>query len=140
MRRVTSLAMVLVPCKDGEFPKRFLSVFLRFVDEFTFNRLTIQDAHNCIINYDTDTSLFAVYDGHGGHEVAAYCAENLPEFLKKLESYKSGDIAKALEEAYLEFDHQLTKEDVIKTLHCIAGNIDFLKSSIPKDTTSYLCR
>jgi len=27
-----------------------------------------QDAHSCLIDFDTDTntSLFAVYDGHGG--------------------------------------------------------------------------
>lgn len=80
-----------------------------------------KDAHNSILDFDTDTSLFAVYDGHGGHEVAAYCAEHLPEFLKKLQSYSNGDISKALEEAYLEFDHRLTKESVVKTLHVIAG-------------------
>ena len=124
------LAMVLVPCKDGEFLKRFLSVFSRFVDKLAFKHLTMQDAHNCILNFDTDTSLFAVYDGHGGHEVAAYCAEHLPEFLKNLNSYKAGDIAKALEEAYLEFDHHLTKEEVVKTLHCIAGMIKSSSSSI----------
>lgn len=85
-------------------------------------RVSQEDAHNCILEYDTDTSLFAVYDGHGGHEVATYCAEHLPNFLKALDSYKQGDISTALEEAYLGFDHQLTKEDVVKTLHCIAGN------------------
>ena len=30
-------------------------------------------------------------------------------------------MAKALEEAYLEFDHHLTKEDVVKVLHVLAG-------------------
>ncbi|XP_057377745.1 protein phosphatase 1G-like [Daphnia carinata] len=85
-------------------------------------RVSQEDAHNCILDFDTDTSLFAVYDGHGGHEVATYCAEHLPNFLKTLDSYKQGDISAALEEAYLGFDHQLTKEDVVKTLHCIAGN------------------
>lgn len=28
----------------------------------------MQDAHNTILNYDKDTSFFAVYDGHGGEE------------------------------------------------------------------------
>ena len=28
--------------------------------------LYFQDAHSVIPNFDTDTSLFAVYDGHGG--------------------------------------------------------------------------
>lgn len=84
-------------------------------------KFIFQDAHNCILEFDEDTSLFAVYDGHGGHEVAAYCADHLPQFLKTVESYKQGDLIKALEEAYLEFDHLLTKENVVKVLHFIAG-------------------
>lgn len=90
----------------------------------------MQDAHNCILNFDTDTALFAVYDGHGGHEVAAYCAEHLPEFLKTLETYKHGDIEKALEDAYLDFDHHLTKEEVVKTLHFIAGKALFYFTAV----------
>ena len=77
--------------------------------------LNFQDAHNCILEFDEDTSLFAVYDGHGGHEVAAYCADHLPQFLKTVESYKQGDLNKALEEAYLEFDQLLTKDNVVNS-------------------------
>lgn len=32
-------------------------------------RVTQEDAHNCILDFDKDCSLFAVYDGHGGSEV-----------------------------------------------------------------------
>ena len=28
--------------------------------------LCLQDAHNCILEFDEETSMFAVYDGHGG--------------------------------------------------------------------------
>ncbi|OQR66096.1 Protein phosphatase 1G-like [Tropilaelaps mercedesae] len=35
-------------------------------------RVTQEDAHNCILDYDTDCSLFAVYDGHGGSEVRTH--------------------------------------------------------------------
>lgn len=28
--------------------------------------MSLQDAHNCILDFDEDTAMFAVYDGHGG--------------------------------------------------------------------------
>ena len=31
-----------------------------------------QDAHNCITEFDKDTAMFAVYDGHGGKIVIFY--------------------------------------------------------------------
>lgn len=83
--------------------------------------MILQDAHNCILDFDTNASLFAVYDGHGGHEVAAYCADHLPNFLKNTETYQQGDFEKALVDAYLGFDLLLTQPDVVKILHTIAG-------------------
>lgn len=29
--------------------------------------MCLQDAHNCILDFDEETSMFAVYDGHGGN-------------------------------------------------------------------------
>ena len=55
-----------------------------------------KDAHNAILKYDTDSSLFAVYDGHGGHEVAKYCSQNLPNFIKQNEDYRQGNIDKVI--------------------------------------------
>ena len=46
------------------------------------------------MKYDTDSSLFAVYDGHGGHEVAKYCASNLPNFIKQNKDYLNGNVDK----------------------------------------------
>ena len=80
-----------------------------------------QDDHNCCLEFDEDTSLFAVYDGHGGHEVAAYCSKNLPDFIKNTDAYKKGDIKQALIDAFLEFDATLAKPEIIAILKEIAG-------------------
>lgn len=65
--------------------------------------------------------MFAVFDGHGGPEVAQYCAENLPNFLKNIREYKDGDITSALEKAFIEFDKLLIRPEVVKELRILAG-------------------
>ena len=80
-----------------------------------------QDAHNAILNYEAGKSFFAVYDGHGGHEVAAYCALNLPSFIKNNEAYKKGEYAQALEEAFIAFDAKMTERSVVEELKRLAG-------------------
>lgn len=84
-------------------------------------RISQEDAHNACIEFDDNVSLFAVYDGHGGHEVATYCARNLPDFIKATEAYKNGDIKQALIDAFLSFDATLVKPEIIAILREIAG-------------------
>lgn len=68
------------------------------------------------MNFDTNTSLFAVFDGHGGSEVALYCSQKLPAFLKEVEAYKKGDFEQALKDAFIGFDATLVNDDVIEEL------------------------
>ncbi|KAB0795291.1 hypothetical protein PPYR_12130 [Photinus pyralis] len=84
-------------------------------------RVSQEDAHNCLLDFDVNTALFAVYDGHGGHEVAHYCAQKLPDFIKSCEPYKSNDLEKALEESFLGFDATIETPKVITQLKEIAG-------------------
>ncbi|KAK0416216.1 hypothetical protein QR680_012350 [Steinernema hermaphroditum] len=86
-------------------------------------RLNQEDAHNAITDFDSDCSLFAVYDGHGGAEVAQYTSLNFPEFLKKLDSWgqRESDIAKAFEDAFIGFDDKLRSPDVMKRLQEMAN-------------------
>lgn len=91
--------------------------------------MTQEDAHNAVLNFDDGTSLFAVYDGHGGHEVAMYCAENFPKFLKEVEQYKNGDFLEALKQAFLGFDETLTKPEIISILKELANSKEEGESS-----------
>uniref|UniRef100_A0A1B0D5N7 protein-serine/threonine phosphatase n=1 Tax=Phlebotomus papatasi TaxID=29031 RepID=A0A1B0D5N7_PHLPP len=85
-------------------------------------RINQEDAHNCLLNFDRDTSFFAVYDGHGGPEIALYCSQKLPEFLKNTEAYKAGEMEKALKDAFLGFDDTLLQPEVIEELKQLAGD------------------
>lgn len=84
-------------------------------------RVSQEDAHNAIINFDDRTSIFAVYDGHGGHEVAEYTAKKLPSFIKQNLDYQKGNIQKALVDSFIEFDRTIINREVVAELKRIAG-------------------
>ena len=72
----------------------------------------IQDAHSTILNLDdTNTSFFAVFDGHGGKEVALYAAKHLHEALKREDAYKGGDMSAALQASFLRLDEMMLAKD-----------------------------
>ncbi|XP_031840943.1 putative protein phosphatase CG10417 [Nomia melanderi] len=108
-------------------------------------RISQEDAHNCCIDFDENVSLFAVYDGHGGHEVATYCASNLPDFIKQTEAYKRGDVKQALIDAFLGFDATLEKPEVVSILKELAGTStsdkkkDDLQESDEEENVNNLC-
>ena len=88
-------------------------------------RTTMEDAHALIAALDSGSpdgdgadgdsaapappprAFFAVYDGHGGPDVAHYCARHLHRTLCATAEYARGDFAHALELAYVATDAQL---------------------------------
>lgn len=62
-----------------------------------------------------------MYDGHGGHEVALYTSQKLPDFIKDTEAYKKEDIENALIDAFLGFDATIASRDVVTVLKELAG-------------------
>ncbi|CDW58588.1 protein phosphatase 1G [Trichuris trichiura] len=84
-------------------------------------RISQEDAHNCILNFDgNDCCFFAVYDGHGGAEVAQFAAEEFPNFLKSMPAWKESNIPLALESGFLAFDEGLLREPFFHRLKEIA--------------------
>ncbi|KAK3242892.1 hypothetical protein CYMTET_47435 [Cymbomonas tetramitiformis] len=83
-------------------------------------RCEMEDAHLAQPNFDAQTSLFGVFDGHGGKEVAAYCARHLPSTLLENESYLKGEYSASLQETYLKMDTLLVGKSAKKELAALA--------------------
>jgi protein phosphatase 1G len=80
--------------------------------------IALQDAHVCLMDYDDDMSLFGVFDGHGGAEVAEYAVEMLPSLIKN-ELFKQGEYEKALVKAFMDFDASLVEPPVLRKLRAL---------------------
>lgn len=67
----------------------------------------MEDSHIILPYFTQDISLLAVFDGHGGKEVALFCAIYFPEELRKNHSFEKGNYKQALEETFLKMDEIL---------------------------------
>lgn len=82
-------------------------------------RISQEDAHNAILQYgdaEMNSSFFAVYDGHGGSEVAEYCSMKLPPFILKSKEIADKNYSKGLEQSFIDFDATLIERDVVAEL------------------------
>jgi protein phosphatase 1G len=69
------------------------------------------------------TSLFGVFDGHGGKEVAKFAAAHIPSAIAETEAYATaGDMGKALSDAFLNLDLLLLKEENKAELKALKGS------------------
>eukprot|EP01015_Nassula_variabilis_P013842 TRINITY_DN2139_c0_g1_i5.p1 TRINITY_DN2139_c0_g1~~TRINITY_DN2139_c0_g1_i5.p1 ORF type:complete len:327 (+),score=83.36 TRINITY_DN2139_c0_g1_i5:66-1046(+) len=74
-------------------------------------RVNMEDAHLAVPDLTPDCSLFGVFDGHGGPEVAKFVERHFVEELKANSNFKSGNMELALKETFLKMDELLqTKE------------------------------
>lgn len=67
-------------------------------------RIEMEDAHITDADFDEGISLFAVFDGHGGDEVAKYVGKHYGPLLKSLKAYKTKDYKAALRESFFAID------------------------------------
>lgn len=74
-------------------------------------RITMEDAHATVLDLDGEqedsNAFFAVYDGHGGSNVAKYAGQNLHKRLVQEDSYKAKDYEAAMKRAFLGIDEDL---------------------------------
>lgn len=89
----------------------------------------MEDAHSCELDIGGGASFFGVFDGHGGFEVARYCARHLHQELCGLPEYKAGDYENALKKAFIAMDTMMATDQGIKELTQIhkagsSGNSD----------------
>jgi len=78
-------------------------------------RTSMEDAHLTHLDFDDNLSLFGVFDGHGGKEVAHYASRHFSETLKSRPTY-STDLGTALQEAFLNLDEQMRSKKGRKEL------------------------
>lgn len=79
-------------------------------------RKSNEDAHITAIDFEPGLSLFAVFDGHGGAEVAKFCEKHFIPELKKDDDFKAKNYEKALSNVFVRLDFMLHEEPYRKEL------------------------
>ena len=76
---------------------------------------------SCVPDLTDNSALFAVYDGHGGPEVALYVAKYLPMLLKTQYDFTDGQMEQALKTTFLAVDKQIVLAETADELQTLAG-------------------
>ena len=79
-------------------------------------RISMEDAHITEPNFTDNSSLFAVFDGHGGKEVAMFCERHFATELKQNKNFLKGNFETALKENFLKMDELIMSEEGHKEL------------------------
>jgi protein phosphatase 1G len=70
-------------------------------------RKTMEDSHILKADFTNDISVFGVFDGHGGREVAYYVEKHFLEELEKNANFKALKFELALREVFLRMDEMM---------------------------------
>ena len=95
-------------------------------------RKTMEDAAIVLPNYEKNTSLFGVLDGHGGSIISEFVSVNFKNILIRTESYKKGNYEQALSETFLIMD-ELFKNKKINNFIYTTHNSKEKQKEIRKD-------
>ena len=95
-------------------------------------RKTMEDAAIVLPNFEKNTSLFGVLDGHGGSIISEFVSVNFKNILIRLDSYKNGNYEKALTETFLIMDELLKNKKVNNFIYTTHNSKEKPKESLNK--------
>ncbi|CAD8094195.1 unnamed protein product [Paramecium sonneborni] len=84
----------------------------------------MEDAHIHVCDLQADISIFGVFDGHGGKEVALFVEKHFLEELQKNKNFKDQKFEEALKETFLKMDELLITPEGQKEINQIKGGDD----------------
>ena len=94
-------------------------------------RIGMEDAHITLPLVGDGIKLFAVFDGHGGKEVAQFCAKYMAGELQFL-CQKASDLnEKTLKDAFHRMDHMLRQDQYAEELAVLSGRYNQTDGSSP---------
>ena len=75
-------------------------------------RRTMEDAAIVLPNFEKNTSLFGILDGHGGSIISEFVSVNFKNILVKTKAYEKGEYEQALVHTFLIMDELLKDKNV----------------------------
>ena len=100
-------------------------------------RSTMEDAAIVLPNFEKNTSLFGILDGHGGSIVSEFVSVNFKNILIRLDSYKNGYIENALSETFLIMDELLKNKKINNFIYTTHNSKEkqkgLIKNQIPEN-------
>ena len=79
-------------------------------------RSSNEDTHIALLDFRPGFSLLAVFDGHGGAEVAKFCENHFVKELLKDSDFNAGNYEQALKNTFLTVDNLLLRPNGRKEL------------------------
>ena len=98
-------------------------------------RRTMEDAAIVLPNFEKNTSLFGILDGHGGSIISEFVSVNFKNILIRLDSYKNGDYEKALSETFLIMDELLKNKKINNFIYTTHNSKEKQKENTKKQNS-----
>ncbi|AQK69065.1 hypothetical protein Zm00014a_014560 [Zea mays] len=80
--------------------------------------------HSALLDLDSETAFFGVFDGHGGRVVAKFCAKYLHGQVLKSEAYSTGDLGTAVHRAFFRMDEMMQGQRGWRELSALGDKIN----------------